>query len=543
MHNNTFRPIANTTPPSHRRRSSLADIAEEETETPPVPVPVPQVLETAGAQHFAVGGGAMQGFVEEEIDRLLLRFPQDDPQRLRTTFLARLEQRLDQVVQALEQPETRLALEAELTQAQAEIEALLPAASLAAGDPQNAAGVPMPDAGPASTPPFTPTHQLIYQHLLSGPLRDDVRTPADHEMLRRTAGLLVAHGVDTPVRLHALLADAWRHDRRVDMACAGVGQLGYGLGYLLFNNLLAPLLAPRLLNRGFLPAFGFGYIAGLMLGMVDALGTAGLDSVAAGLRHGGPTPRGSHHLLRVGGIGASANFMKNFLLRVVLASTVMAAVAPEGVGRARRAQVDMALDITGGPLGGALGAWMRYLMLDTPDAHGRRLLSQADLGRLLDRMQRSFSTADLAGALRNLADGLGRAAVAPSTYLVLAGAVAPMIGLLLAAQNAVPPGVGLLTQVAAGTGTHLLQGSGAAAVAAATPVRADENAMRAMISSLLMMVMSGCAAAAGSAIAPRIDARTFHAGMTGLQAAVAALRSGPPPAPDDTLHRRSVSSV
>lgn len=464
----------------------------------------------------------LASLLQDEVDQALARLPDADARRLRPRFLRLLEQQLARVGEGLDQAGAMQRLDAELDQMQDEMDALLSAMSpVAAEQPLTAAG-----------------HALLaHLHITLMPFG---ASEAARALLRRAAVALVAAGIDTPERVDALLARAHGHDLRVSMLTSAAGQLGFGVGFMLFSYVLAPLLAPSLMGRGFWPAFGFGFCAGTIVGLTDAVGVTALQNVANAMVHVGDPPLTTNRINGLAAVSTGATFIKNCLSRVVLPTLVMGMVAPEGIQRDNRNTMDLWVDCLGGPPAGALGAWLRATLLDSPQGHALRLLSAADLDALIERVQRPLAAGDIVTALRLLGEGLGKAAVSPSTYAVVFGVVAPMIGLLLAAQNAVPAGTMLLTRAVAGAGEQVIRNG--AGTAAAPPVRPDEHALRASISTTLMSLMAGMATAAGGTVGPRIDAPTFRCYVAALRTAMAHLRA-PAAEPARGVRLRSVSQV
>ena len=479
-----------------------------------------------GAGHFAplppeapvvFSAERLRALVEEEVDQALARLPAPGDAGLRPHFLALLAQRLAEVSESLERPGVLQQMDAELQDAQQEMHALLSAVQ------------------PAPAVDLAPSGQAVLAHLETVLLPGGA-SAGDRAMLQRATLALVAAGVDTPARIDALLARARRHDVRLSVTTAAIGQLGYGAGFVLFNALLGPVLAPRLMGRGFWPAFGFGFCAGTLVGLSDAAATSALQQVADGMAHQGDPPLDAQRLRGMARISAGATFVKNGLSRLVLPTLVMALLRPEGMQRGNRNTMDLALDCLGGPPAGALGAWLRATLLDSPQGHALRMLSSADLDALIEAVQAPLAAGDIGTALRLFARGLARTAVAPSTYVVVLGVVAPMIGVLLAAQNAVPPGTLLLTQLVGGAGGQVVRSAGGAS---ALPVRPEEHALRAGISTTLMSLMAGMATATGGAVGPRIDAPAFRCYVAALRGALAGLRA-PAPVGEPGLRRRSI---
>ncbi len=492
---------------------------------------------------------AIDSALQAGLDETLAYFPARDLEQARAVVLVRLDRRLCESLHRLDQPAVRQALDRAWAETHREIDALL-------DDAQGTAGRPL-----------TEPEQAVFQHLQQTVLRAAFELfPAaaeDHAadaraVMRRAAVALVDQGLTTPAAVDRWLQRAQAHDHLLQVLMGGAGQLGYAAGFYLFSLLLAPRLAPQLLGRGWMPAFAFGSLAGLVVGLCDALTTAGAQRVADGMAYQGRhTPGATAAALMLpnarriatnAAIGGGTTFLKNFLLRVLVQSLAIEALAPEGIDRGLRGRTDLALDAAGGVFSGALAGHLRSVLLDDPHTQAFRLLAGDDLAGLVSQVERPLAHEDLEQALRLFAQGVGRATAAPSTYVVVLGTVAPMVGALLAAQNALPPGLGALAQV--GQVAHAASAAASAAQVLGAdlrpdlPVQAYENAVRAGVSTVMMSLMAAFATTVGGAAGPRLDSLALRRHLLDALDRVRVLRrpdSADGPALDATVRRRSAS--
>ena len=480
--------------------------------------------------------GAVAREIHAEVDRLGALYPGVDAGLLRERLLAELDYRLRDMIEGLDRPGVSERVEFDLFHAQEEIDSLLRALR-----PQDARRS------------LVPAEQKVFSHLLlrlASPALDRFALPrhsfgpSAREGLRQAATVLVAAGIRTPAEVDALLQAGLRHDHRLQVAMGGFAQLGYGAGFYLFHQLVAPLLAPRLLGQGFWPAFGFGALAGVLVGACDAVVTAGAAGFAESLAYASPGRQRNaaalamqddeaRRLVAAGAIQAGSITLKNILLRVLLPTLAIQSLWPQGLDRAARAQVDTALDVGGGLLAGALAAHLRYRLLDNAQSHAFKLLVGEDFETLLGRMQRPLAAGDIGTALRMFGESAARAVVSPSTCLVTLGVMAPMIGLLFAAQEAVPAGLGV---AAAGA----LQALAPALREAPRPppMRALEHGLRTGISTATLGVAVFVATLAGGAAAPRLDPGVLRGCLAAARCLVGEMRRRPAAPDGGTLRRR-----